>query len=411
MKAIIILGAGIGQCSLIRWAKEHGFFAVVVSPKGEYPGFSLADRCLYYDINAVDEIISDSGLIGLDVVSVVSSQLDQAVVPAAKLATYFGVPGIGVDVALRFTNKYEMRRYAEECGITVPKCVHVINFSELEVAIKSLRFPVMIKPVDNAASRGVYKADSLLELKRVFPLSASESNQGVIIEEFIQGKEYVVEAFTCDGKVTNLIVGHRDYFNIPKTFIPSATIFKDADSAVDLVELRLKEVNERLIRGFGLQFGITHGEFIYDSQQDEVYLVEIAARGGGVGIASDLIAAACGVDADDVYMRASIGEHVTLSPLFKGAAAYFCFMLPGGVITGISGIEDVRKIPGVIRAEFSNVKIGMKVSPARDKYSRKGPILVKAADKLGCYAIYEKIRESLQICTEGDSFSGGIIWS
>ena len=411
MKTIIVLGAGNGQIALVRWAKAHGYCAAVVSPKGDYPGLAIADKSLYHDIAAVDEIIADPLIAGDEIVAVVSSQLDQAVVPAAKLAKYFGAPSIGPDVATLFTNKYEMRRRAAECGVSVPKCVHVLKAADLDSTVSPLRFPVMIRPVDNAASRGVYKAASLDELKRLFPLSVAESKQGVIIEEFVAGKEYVVEAFTCSGRITNLIVGHRDYFDVPGTFIPCATVFRDAESAVDPIELRLKEANEKLIRGFGLPFGVTHGEFIYNIEQDSIYLVEIAARGGGVNIASDLIPGASGVDADDIYMRASVGEDVPAPHVSHGAAAYFCFMLPEGTVTEVNGADKVSEIPGVIRAVLLNVKIGMKVSAARDKYSRKGPILVKAADKLGCYAVCEKVRKVLDVRTDTSPAFGGMIWS
>ena len=40
----MILGAGIYQVPLIRAAKEMGFFVIVVSIKGDYPGFALADK-------------------------------------------------------------------------------------------------------------------------------------------------------------------------------------------------------------------------------------------------------------------------------------------------------------------------------------------------------------------------------
>ena len=52
MKKIMILGAGIYQVPLIRAAKEMGFFVIVVSIKGDYPGFALADK-IYY-INTTD---------------------------------------------------------------------------------------------------------------------------------------------------------------------------------------------------------------------------------------------------------------------------------------------------------------------------------------------------------------------
>ena len=41
----MILGAGEGQVPLIKLAKDAGWYTIVVSPKGNYPGFTVADEC------------------------------------------------------------------------------------------------------------------------------------------------------------------------------------------------------------------------------------------------------------------------------------------------------------------------------------------------------------------------------
>ena len=52
MKKILILGASIYQVPLIQTAKRLGFYTIVASIPGEYPGFALADKVYY--INTVD---------------------------------------------------------------------------------------------------------------------------------------------------------------------------------------------------------------------------------------------------------------------------------------------------------------------------------------------------------------------
>ena len=46
---ILILGAGIYQVPLIKKAKEMGHFVMVASIRGNYPGFTFADKCVYLD--------------------------------------------------------------------------------------------------------------------------------------------------------------------------------------------------------------------------------------------------------------------------------------------------------------------------------------------------------------------------
>ena len=47
MKKILILGASIYQVPLIQTAKRFGFYTIVASIQGDYPGFALADKIYY----------------------------------------------------------------------------------------------------------------------------------------------------------------------------------------------------------------------------------------------------------------------------------------------------------------------------------------------------------------------------
>ena len=411
MKSVLVIGGGEGQVPLINAAHRMGFRAVVVSPNGNYRGRTLADKVVEEDIRFPERILANKALEEDDIVAVVSDQLDEAVPTVAKLAEHFNVPSIGNEVALRFKDKYIMRKAAQSIGVDVPKCVFVKKIDELANAVAGLKFPLMIKPVDSASSRGVYRANSLEELREFYLDSSKYSFVGVIIEEYIKGAEYVVEGFTVKYIPSNLIVGHRDYFNVPGSFIPCATVFRDANSADSKLEKRLKEINLRIVKGFGLPFGLTHAEYIYNAEEDKIYLGEIAARGGGVCISSDLVPAACGVNSVELYMRTAMGWDVPDIELQKGASAYFCYMLPEGQVVSIEGVSEMQNVSGFIRAVLSNVQIGMSIPAARDKYSRKGPILVKGQTKESCYQAIDKIKSVFRVKVQTSSGVSESYWS
>lgn len=411
MKSFLVIGGGEGQVPLIDTAHGMGFQAVVVSPKGNYRGLQLADVVIEEDIRFPERILTHKELDAQEIVAVVSDQLDEAVPTVARLAEHFNVPSIGRDVALCFKDKFVMRQAARKIGVAVPNSVFVKELEDLPKSVEQLKYPVMIKPVDSASSRGVYKADDLKDLQEVFPDSRRYSSKGVIVEEFIKGAEYVVEGFTINHAPTNLIVGHRDYFDVPGAFIPCATVFRDANSAEDELERRLKETNLFLVKGFGLPFGLTHAEYIYNEEEDIIYLVEIAARGGGVCISSDLIPAACGVNSIELYMQAAMGNAVPSFELQRGASAYFCYMLPEGTVESIEGVSEMQMVPGFIRAVLDNVQIGMSISAARDKYSRKGPILIKGETKNACYRAREKIKAVFRVKVRTPSGVSESYWS
>ena len=413
-RKVIVLGAGRGQVPLMNLFHNYGCKVITVSPKGNYPGFDIADDALYADIADKDIVLDYAKKEGI--IGITTDQLDESVCTAAYVSEKMGLPGIGYNVALKFTNKFLMRKAAEQANIDVPFAVIVKSLREAKDVIlddKRLSLPVMIKPIASSASRGVFKITNINELDKLYNISEKYSKDStVLIEQYIKGKEFVIEAFTTNYEVTNLVVGHRDYFNLPDVFIPCTTVFHDSISADSNLEKRLKSINEKIIKSFGLKFGITHAEYLYDEKSDKIFLVEIAARGGGVFISSDLIPAACGVNANELLVREILEIKDTIClDIHKGASAYYCYLLPPGEVKRLQGIDEVISLPGVIKAFFDNIQLGMISNSIMDKSSRKGPILVQAKNKMECYDIIQKVKELLDIKVLSKGIQKDIIWN
>lgn len=397
-KKVMVLGAGRGQLPIIDIYQDLGCEVIAVSPKGNYPGFEKVDKAYYYDVQdkaAVLEVAEKE-----KIEAITTDQLDAGVLTAAYVAEKLEIPGIGYDVALKFTNKSIMKKEAKKLGVKVPEFYEVNNKKDAIKAANKIGYPIIMKPTDSAASRGVYKVNCEQEISREFTNSKKYSQVNtVLIEEYVTGIEYCVESFTQDFKVKNLIIGHRDYFDIPNMFIPNASVFIDAESANTDVEKRILTINKTLVQGFGLNFGITHGEFLYDESRDEIFLVEIAARGGGVFISSDLIPLGSGINAIKLLVENSIGIKSDLStlPIKTASSAYYCYLLPQGEVTKIQNVEKLDNIKGVHKAFFDNVALGMDIPSAKDKSSRKGPILVAGKSKEDCYDIIEQVKNQLKI--------------
>lgn len=409
-KYVLILGAGRGQLPLMKICKKYGYNIVVVSPKGDYPGLDYADKCIYEDIRNKDEILA--AIRDINVVAAITDQLDEGVTTVAYISEKLKIKGITSEIAEKFQNKYVMRTKATLAGVAVPKSIIANSIADAIEKVKNMNFPLMIKPVDSSASRGIFKVNSCEEIENHFLYSQSFSKNGfVIIEEFIEGKEYVVESYTHDYKIYNLVVGHRDYFDIPNTFIPSATVFVDSNSAKSHIEKKVLEANNKLIKGFSLPFGITHGEFLYNEKEDKVYLVEIAARGGGVFISSDLIPLACGVNANELLVKDVLNMEFEAPKIRKGSSAYFCYLTPKGIVNRIEGIEELDCIKGLSKSFFDNIEIGYESKTITDKSSRKGPFLVYGKTKEDCYNVIAEVKKKLKITLLNDSKEISVIWN
>ena len=78
--------------------------------------------------------------------------------------------------------------------------------------------------------------------------------------------------------------------------ISSCRIFKSSKNRLSRVEQRVLEIQSKLVKAFGLDFGNVHGEYIYDHSADKVYLNEIAARGGGCCTSTHIIPLVTGIN-------------------------------------------------------------------------------------------------------------------
>ena len=411
MKKVIIIGAGKGQVPFIEKCRKMGCEIHVVSPKGNYPGLGIADFVLHCDVRNKEAICEYAKKNNVD--AILTDQMDIGVQTVGYVNEKLGLKGLDYSTAKKFTNKYEMRKAAFEAGILVPPFAQSNDLEDLLCKANGIGFPLIMKPVDSDSSHGVFRVFNENDIKKYFSESQSASSDGfVIIEALLQGHEYVCEAITLNGITTNVVVGHRDYFNIEGSFIPSGTIFSDAVSADSKIENKIKAINSSIIKAFGLKIGITHAEFFVEKSTNKVYLIEIAARGGGVFISSDLVPLATKVDIDELFLRNILGYKTNNKiKIQKGASAYFCFLLPEGVIKSISGVEEAERINGVFKVYTGNISVGEKTAPIKDKASRKGPVLVFANTKNDCYSILSEVKKALDIKVDSSEGERGIIWS
>jgi biotin carboxylase len=406
----MILGAGQYQIPIIKLAQQRGFEAIAVSVSGEYPGFSVADSFYEVDVREAEIILKIAKREKIS--GILTDQTDIAVPAVAYVAEKMGLPGIGYDVALRFTDKCTMRRHCEEIGIPGPRYLQASSLREAHEQVQQVGFPLVVKPTDSQGSRGVARVRSPDDLKPKFENALARSVSGrVILEEYIPGREIVVQGFVSDYEVANLITGDRELFDLPDMFIPSQGMFP-ANAGEELEE-KILDMNLRLIRGLGPRFGITHTEYLVNDDTGEVRLGETAIRGGGVFISSDLVPLACGVDVNELLLDIVTGKvnvRIDNSRRRGGASAYLCFYLPEGVIRRVAGIDRVNSLPGVHRAHLQGLEVGRRTRPMTDKSTRLGPVLIAGQDRRACQKTIRQVQETLVVEIETSRGIEGIIW-
>lgn len=395
-KRILILGAGKDQVPLIIKAKSRGLYVIVISPGGAYPGLKLADEVVYANVRDADRVLEIAKEKHID--AILSDQLDIAVPTVASVAVELGLPGVGVDVAETFTNKYKMRECCQRLGIPCPAFHSFDNASEATEFIREIGLPAVIKPIDFSGSRGVQIIDREEGFEHRFERSLELSKSGkVIVEEFVAGDEYVSQGFVEGGNPHIFAFAERFKFYLADTSIFNRTIFSN-EIPVEFRE-KMRDYHSVLIEDASPNFGCTTAEWIHSDKDGKIYLVETAIRGAGVRMTSDLIPLAYGIDPQEYLISYALGEDQNSTEeaeLNDLAAGYMTFLLPEGKVVKAEGIEEVGKIPGVARSDIS-LPLNTMTAPVQDKSARYGPVLVHGENRQAVMDIMKQVEEVLDI--------------
>lgn len=404
---IMILGANTLQLPLIRKANELGYETLVVSPNIQEPGHSIATYSEMCDV--IDEKnILDIGK-KYDICGVITDQTDLPVRTMAYVSERMNLPGNDYNVARLFTDKYLMREKCKEIGVKTVEYRLCHRLEEAEEFFLYVSKDVILKPVDNQGSKGVSRVSDLDDLKTKFNEAIEYSrSSGVLIEEYIDGQEFLVEGICLNYEFRNLCCGDTEYFDIPNVFSAKKREFP---SIVDnsIVE-KVLDTNKKIVEGFGLKQGITHGEYILCG--DDVILLEIAARGGGVFISSDLINLQTGLDTEKYLLDIAVGNADCIPEFTQKnrSCCYISFFLPEGIISEVSGVDEVNNLPYTYHNNFETLVKGKKINKNVDKTSRFF-VIVEAQNHDELMQRRDYIKKILKVnVVNEDGIIRGIIW-
>ena len=316
--------------------------------------------------------------------------------PEAGAGECTSEPGAGACTAERGTGECTSEPGAGECGPDAdPEFLRDPGGEAKNTPPGHVR--VIIKPLDTQGSRGVQVCACEEELRAKYAEAArwSSNQRDVLIEQFATGREFVVESLVLDYEYHSLCIGDTLYFDIPDAFAAKSRIFPTtADAAL---RSRVLALDEKIIRGFGLRQGITHSEYIM--QGDEVYLIETAARGGGVFISSDLIRLSSGLHTEQFLINIALGQQREFPQILPQQlyCGYMAFYLPVGRVIRADGIDAVKALPFVHHTQLDKLRTGMENREgATDKTSRLA-IIVSGETRTALMDHMAEVRAALQI--------------
>lgn len=388
VKKMMILGASALQVPAIKKAKEMGYEVISVDYDPDAVGFEMADVKLVVSTLDQEEVLRQAQIYEPDVI--ITSTSDGPVRTAAYVNEQMGKqPDLTYEDSLCATIKSFMRDRLKENGVPIPQYFIVNSEIEFLEAVQAIKGNMIVKPADNAGSRGVVlvkkdaasgrtEPENTLE---VYAYSRSNSRNGVVmVEEYMEGEEVSVESMTVNGETTVITI--TDKMTTPPPYFVELGHVEPSCHPIGLQE-QIKDVAKQAVSAIRLQNGPAHTEI--KLTKDGPKIVELAARLGGDFITSRLVPLSTGVDMVGSSVILATGGMVDLERKWnKGAAIRF---IPGekGTITNISIPKEMEKSAGVEEIVLYK-KVGDLVDGTKSSNDRLGHIIATGKDAKEAFA-------------------------
>ncbi|MDB5988717.1 MAG: hypothetical protein JWQ10_120 [Herbaspirillum sp.] len=396
MKRILIVAGGEWQIPIIRKAKELGIFVVNTNLYPDSAGFEFADIGLVANVLDRDKNLEYARQYNVD--GVITDQSDIAVTTVAYVAEQLGIHGIGTATAELFTNKHEMRKFCQRNNFPTPAYELCRNIADAIRFVRTHGFPVVMKPPANQSSRGVAKVTSNDELEHAYESALLQSNdKTVLIEKFIGGTELTVDGIQLNAGSHYCLATSCKTHYAHNEMVANQLWFSQRHEQIDY--LALHEQHNRLVESMALPYGLTHAEYKYD--EGKLYLIEVAARGGGTRISSDIVPLMSGMDSNALLIRMALGEKISsIEPIFPDRVAVLDFFeFKPGHVKVIKGIERVRNMTGIVTIGL-NIKKDDVIALASDDRTRHGHVVAYADAPATLRKLLTEVHQTVQVYYE-----------
>jgi len=277
------------------------------------------------------------------------------------------------------------------------------KFSDVEDFLKNEHYPVVLKPTDSAGSDGVKLCHDFKEAKEHFELLFEVEavnggyNTEVLCQEFLRGKEYVIDGVSRDGEHKIMAVWVYD-----KRPANGAAFVYFGMIPIDTASLEAKlliNYTSQVLDALGMKNGASHAEVILTPNGP--CLVEMNCRAqGGDGNWRPLARALTGgytqIDAcvDSYLDKQSFHSlpKVPPSPAKAFGQEVILVSYTAGEVIGTPGYDAIKEMESFVCLE-TGIAIGSKLEHTVDLLTAVGSVILLHEDEAVMKQDIAKIRE------------------
>ena len=290
---------------------------------------------------------------------------DDVTVPLVKgISEKLGLPTNGSRALCASTDKAAFRTACFEQGLPSPAFFVVRAGESVDPSFERVGFPCVAKPLSLSASRGVIRCDTREELlsavvriRQLLVQENSEAGQEILVEEYLPGNEYSVEALLHDSQLEILAIFEKPdpmtgpffeetiYVTPPQLDTPTLASIKTTLNTM-AVALEFRE-------------GPLHAEVRISERG--IFFIEVASRTIG-GRCGKVIKFLTGASLETWVLANAVRQSITPR---ETSDAFGVMMIPvsqAGVLRRVEGITNARKVQGIVSVEV-DAREGQKLTP------------------------------------------------
>ena len=321
-KKLMLLGGLRYLLPVIKAAHKLGYYVITCDYLPNNIAHKYSDE--YVNVSIIDKEAVLKAAQEKQIDGIMSFAVDPGVVTAAYVAEKMNLPFQGPYQSVSILqDKSKFRQFLTENGFNVPNAK---GYTCLEDALKDVDFfnwPVIVKPVDSAGSKGVSRVDNPENLAKAVEYALSEAHNGhFIIEDFLdkKGCSSDSDCFSINGKLAFCSFSDQKFdLDADNPYTPAA--YSWPSTMPKYAKEELTNELQRLMTLLHVKTGVYNVETRLCTN-GKPYIMELSPRGGGNRL-SEMLRYITHTDLIDNAVLNAVGEKIEeiQQPCYDGCLA------------------------------------------------------------------------------------------
>lgn len=392
MKSIIFFETNKSGSSRegVNAAKNLGFKVHVITANKRYleekEEFKEVDEFYFVDFDNLEQLKETVVNIQLkEHVACIISFIDSYVYLAASLSNHLCGTNLSIEAMKIMEDKLLTRKQLENQVYSpffyiLPREESILPF------VKKVKqnLPLIVKLPKSCGSKDVYLVKTEHELKHRIRFLRNQFDSEILIEEYLDGPQVIVEAIVHKGEIQVAAIVEQEITKKEKFIVTGYSISNELE---DSYKNSLTNAATEIIKNLGLEDGNCHLEIRRNQQTWK--LIEANPRIAG-GVMNELIQEAYGFNYAEQIIKVYLGELPELSPTKEETVyAHYLTVNTRGKLIRVTGREMARKQNGVVKVYIKPRK-GKILTPPLSMGSRYGYVLATGKTKAEAKKIAEE---------------------